>query len=661
MIKRLNKDVYLITKSSNDFYLNSFTYLIIDGDEAVLMEPGSLYDYKVIINELKEIIDLDKIKYIVISHPDPDLTSSLPLIEKELKNVSIVTEWRTKEIIQFYNLKSPFYLIKENNHLLELKSKRKFRFIPTPFLHYSGSFVMFDESSKILFSGDLFGGVQKQGMIFADENYLESMAIFHENYIPSSDYLRPIMKSLLSLDINAICPQHGLVIEKDLVEKALEYLYHLEFYNTPRNLYQTSSNQDSIDFNMHLIQVLIRMRQLYSDSDIQDVFTKTKIEVNLKPVEVHSSLKGYQLWNRFFDVIYSQKGHTWLNTLESLVSRITQTYHIQLPNIYNSRMTSLEKEKQSMQQQYDQLETSLKNISEKMSETEEKLMKCNITGLYKMHFLKSYLKQVFDNIKDMSFVVNFVIDQLIDINHKYSTKTGDETMAKLSYLVTNMLEDNEMLFRGSGSSFILIKQNASLNDVKSRIEYIRNNIARSDRFIEKISISSGFTRITSKDMVHINQQINDIIADVESKLDAAKKQGPGSIVYDKKQIPLMYKNKILLVDEEQININLISHYFKDYGFRLYHARNPIEALNILNKYDIDLVISEINLSKLDGFSLKKSMNDIPSLSNIPFVFLSHMKDERLIDRANRLNVSFFMQKPFFMNELIGLCQRLLKC
>jgi PleD family two-component response regulator len=314
-----------------------------------------------------------------------------------------------------------------------------------------------------------------------------------------------------------------------------------------------------------------------------------------------------------------------------------------------------------MKQQYDELESSLKNISEKMSETEEKLMKCNITGLYKMNFLKSYLNQAFDDIKDMSFVVNFVIDQLIDINHKYSTKTGDETMAKLSYLVTNILEDNEMLFRGSGSSFILIKQNASLNDVKSRIEYIRNNIARSDRFIEKISISSGFTRITSKDMVHINQQINDIIADVQSKLDTAKKQGPGSIVYDKKQIPLMYKNKILLVDEEQININLISHYFKDYGFRLYHARNPIEALNILNKYEIDLVISEINLSKLDGFSLKKSMNDIPNLAKIPFIFLSHMKDEGLIDRANRLNVSFFMQKPFFMNELIGLCQRLLKC
>ncbi len=66
-----------------------------------------------------------------------------------------MTEW-TQEIISFYNLKSKYYLIKENDYQLKRKSGKTFRFIPTPFAHYSGSFITYDLSNEFLFSGDLF-------------------------------------------------------------------------------------------------------------------------------------------------------------------------------------------------------------------------------------------------------------------------------------------------------------------------------------------------------------------------------------------------------------------------------------------------------------------------------------------------------------------------
>ncbi len=53
-------------------------------------------------------------------------------------------------------LKTPFWLIEDNDWQLELGS-RTLRFIFTPYLHFLGAFCTFDIMSKILFSSDLFG------------------------------------------------------------------------------------------------------------------------------------------------------------------------------------------------------------------------------------------------------------------------------------------------------------------------------------------------------------------------------------------------------------------------------------------------------------------------------------------------------------------------
>lgn len=655
MIKQLTKNVYLITKGNLNLKINSLSYLIISGEEAVLIEPGSLIDFDDIYKDILSIIDPQLIKYIIITHPDPDLTSSLPLFEKKLGDFKIVTEWRTKEIIQFYGLRSEMYLIKENDYQIRLKSGRLFRFIMTPFLHHSGSFITYDQTDRILFSGDLFGGISSSNHLFADIDYVESMSIFHENYMPSSDFLRPIMKDLLDYDISLICPQHGKVIKDDFVRKSIVYLYHLDFYNTPKKIYNVSADPDKIDFKSHLIQVLIRLNQLYPKELIENTFIDSSIKVLWNPIDLETNLTGYSLWNRFFDVVYSKKGDKWLNALETLVNRVSMTYRISKPQIYDLRTRKLEEQNNEMTKKYSNLETSLNLMNDQISKTKDQLMRCPVTGLYNKEMASIYLQEHIDQDNGYLFSIN--IDQIIDINREFSTKQGDDTMNIFKYIINNQLEEDELFFRGSGSSFLLLKQKSNDKLVEKRAETIRNLVAKSDQFIEPISVSMGIVKLKIENMVHPVQQTNDWFYQVEAKLNLAKNMGPGSIVFKNVEKAVIYNNNILLVDEEQININLITRYLEDHSFRVYQARNPIDALMILDKFKIDFIISEINLSKLDGFSLKKSVNDNPKLANIPFIFLSHMKNEILIDRANRLKVDYFIKKPFYMTELLGLIER----
>jgi diguanylate cyclase (GGDEF)-like protein len=530
----------------------------------------------------------------------------------------------------------------------------------TPFAHYAGAFMTYDIENKILFSGDVFGGVSNQKTIYADEEYLEKMSIFHENYIPSSDFLRPIMKELLEYDIDCICPQHGSVIRKNWVKKSIDFLYQLEFYNTPRPIYNTFANPDEIDFQYHLVQILIRLKQFYSDDLIKNTFLNTPIAIGLNPVAIKSDLKGYTLWNRFFDILYAKRGDNWLNTLETLVNRISRTYKISMPNIYELKSIELEEKNRTMTRKYSSLESSLNDLTQKMTETQDQLMRCSVTGLYNKTMARKHIQTNIDRLKEHAFLLNLDIDQLIEINRTYSNKMGDETMNILKYIINNNLEEDEMMFRGKGSSFLILKEIDDKRLVKKRAEFFRNLVQKSDQFIQPVTISTGIIALSAQDMIHPDQQINDWFFEVEKRLELAKNKGKGFIVFENKEDFAIYKNRVLLVDEEQVNINLITHYFKEEAIRVFQVKNPLEAMHLLETQTIDLIISEINLSKLDGFSLKKQLNEQTKYANIPFIFLSHMKNESLIERANRLNVDYFIKKPFYMVELLGIVERAVK-
>jgi len=94
------QNIFWVGIKNENGILQCNPYLLTDGDEAVLFDPGSVLDYDGVIRNIKEIIPLKKIKYVVIHHQDPDLCSAIPLFEKEGARFKIVTHWRTKVMVK---------------------------------------------------------------------------------------------------------------------------------------------------------------------------------------------------------------------------------------------------------------------------------------------------------------------------------------------------------------------------------------------------------------------------------------------------------------------------------------------------------------------------------------------------------------------------------
>ena len=108
--------------------------------------------------------------------------------------------------------------------------------------------------------------------------------------------------------------------------------------------------------------------------------------------------------------------------------------------------------------------------------------------------------------------------------------------------------------------------------------------------------------------------------------------------------------KILIVDDEEMIRNVIKEYCLSEGFKIIEASNGEEAIDVVLNDNVDLVILDVMMPKLDGFSACK---EIKAIKDIPILILSARTEE--IDKLYGfdLGIDDYMIKPFSPKELMA--------
>ncbi len=112
----------------------------------------------------------------------------------------------------------------------------------------------------------------------------------------------------------------------------------------------------------------------------------------------------------------------------------------------------------------------------------------------------------------------------------------------------------------------------------------------------------------------------------------------------------MSKYNVLVVDDEKEITDAIEIYLKNEDINVIKAYDGVEALNIIEKEDIHLVIMDLMMPKMDG--MRATMN-IRKEKNIPIIILSAKSQD--IDKILGLNIGAddYITKPFNPLELIA--------
>ena len=210
-------------------------YLIVDHDEALVIDGGSRPDFPTVMMKILQTgIAPNRIKALLYQHYDPDLCGSIPNFEGIIKrqDLKILSETENLMFIRHYSASSNLVPLDDVDHQFSFSSGRTLQFVKTPYSHSAGSFVTFDRESKILFSSDLFGSYGTEWQLFLNlrSECLNCMNIgncpqklpncpihdildFHRAIMPSHKALKYAFERILEKPFETVAPQHGSIIK----------------------------------------------------------------------------------------------------------------------------------------------------------------------------------------------------------------------------------------------------------------------------------------------------------------------------------------------------------------------------------------------------------------------------------------------------------------
>ncbi len=633
-------------------------YLLIDQGQGILFDPGSVLDGETVLRKVTSLIPLNNLEAIVLSHQDPDLCSAIPLFEQAGFSGVLCCHERAAMLIQYYKVKSPFYLVNHHNFSYTMQSGASIGFLFTPYLHFPGSIMSYLPKQQALISGDIFGSISADWKLYADETYLDGMKAFHEVYMPSHAILESAMNLLESYPINLICPQHGSIIQENipLYRETLKQLPCGLFLDQPQALTAVV-----IPIPLLLDKVIKRLITINGSQSIQVLFEHSPFTINIRKQSlVKTTIPDEELWEAFFSYVEEKGGISYLSSIATMVEGLCKEHRLILPKPFTTVLFYTQKQLHEQQMELDGVQKQLK-------EMEESVYRDPVTHLHNKDFftvlLHKHLQEIAKGTETLALLL-LSINNLELINLDYGSSEGDNTLKLLSSVLQRVVQPTVQVCRYAGGIFALLCNNADKEEMEHRATTLQNLIAEEERFIVPITVSMGLfhsAEIPQKLYDDPDQMAGLVTQTALYRLRLATKQGVG-IVSDSKSMQQTSQAMvtILLVDNPGFVRDAFAEALRKEQYQVLVADDGLQAKNILLATLVNIILSELMIPKLSGLTLRKELLKTPSLGKIPFLLMSINRQERTVRRAYELGIQHFLARPVAMYDIVGLIGSLYK-
>jgi CheY-like chemotaxis protein len=111
---------------------------------------------------------------------------------------------------------------------------------------------------------------------------------------------------------------------------------------------------------------------------------------------------------------------------------------------------------------------------------------------------------------------------------------------------------------------------------------------------------------------------------------------------------------ILVVDDDVNLCTGLSHYLEGHGYTVYSAGDALQALDVLERQPIGLVITDYMMPHLDGIRFTEMLKADPRFQAIPVLLITASPDANVSDRGLRKGVALTLQKPVDLGQLLNL-------
>ncbi len=116
--------------------------------------------------------------------------------------------------------------------------------------------------------------------------------------------------------------------------------------------------------------------------------------------------------------------------------------------------------------------------------------------------------------------------------------------------------------------------------------------------------------------------------------------------------------RVLLVEDNELNRNMLSRRLQRRGFDVITAEDGVEALELARRERPDIILMDMSLPRMDGWTATARLKQDPELANIPVIALTAhvMLEDR--EKALRAGCDEYETKPVDFKQLLRKIERL---
>ena len=114
------------------------------------------------------------------------------------------------------------------------------------------------------------------------------------------------------------------------------------------------------------------------------------------------------------------------------------------------------------------------------------------------------------------------------------------------------------------------------------------------------------------------------------------------------------ESDVLVVDDSAAIRKILQRVLRQTGMAIrtiHEAGDGVEALAVLNAHKVDLVLTDINMPKMDGLQFLASVKSSPQWRQLPVVMITTEGGETKVGEAVKLGAAGYVRKPFTADQI----------
>jgi len=254
------------------------------------------------------------------------------------------------------------------------------------------------------------------------------------------------------------------------------------------------------------------------------------------------------------------------------------------------------------------------------------------------------------------------LDGLPALNARHGRAGGDEALRAVAYVLQNRRAEPahaaESVFHLGGPTFACYAPEASGPQARALAEDILDRSRRSELYPEPLTVSIGLVNLYEFFLEEgtAEQIARRIEQTALQRLSLAEAQGANTIC-DSSSVGAAAgraRQTVLVVEPEPATLDLLLRSLQAAGLTVVACEDGESALSLIEAVSPGVILCEAMTPRLNGFSIRERLRSGALWSGIPFILMSHKKNEELIRKAVDLDIRHYFRKPLSVTEVTGL-------